>query len=151
MLQQLDTTVSILWKIHPSLSPTSTCYLIVCFYHVTYEFESESTLYNCLNVKELLARSSRHIWRLSDCNGTRTHNHLVRKRTLNHLAKLASLAKWLSVRLRTKWLWVRVPLQSLNPLVILLNVFEIISTVFWYKLTALSEVNNLVERRLTFT
>ena len=48
---------------------------------------------------------------LSDCNGTRTHNHLVRKRTLNPLAKLA---KWLSVRLRTKWLWVRVPLQSLN-------------------------------------
>ena len=26
---------------------------------------------------------------LSDCNGTRTHTHLVRKRTLNHLAKLA--------------------------------------------------------------
>ena len=26
---------------------------------------------------------------LSDCNGNRTHNHLVRKRTLNHLAKLA--------------------------------------------------------------
>ena len=25
---------------------------------------------------------------LSDCNGTRTHNHLVCKRTLNHLAKL---------------------------------------------------------------
>ena len=28
---------------------------------------------------------------LSDCNGTGTHNHLVRKWTLNHLAKLA---KW---------------------------------------------------------
>ena len=67
--------------------------LTVCVYHVTYEFESESTLYSCLNVKELLARSRRHIWRLSDCNGTRTHNHLVRKRTLNHLAQLA---KWLS-------------------------------------------------------
>ena len=26
---------------------------------------------------------------LSDCNGTRTHNHLIRKRTLNYLAKLA--------------------------------------------------------------
>ena len=26
---------------------------------------------------------------ISDYNGTRTHNHLVRKRTLNHLAKLA--------------------------------------------------------------
>ena len=39
---------------------------------------------------------------LSDSNGIRTHNHLVRKRTLKHLVKLASLAKWLSVRLRTK-------------------------------------------------
>ena len=35
---------------------------------------------------------------LSDCNWTRTHNHLVDKRTLNHLAKLAKLAEWLSVR-----------------------------------------------------
>ena len=26
---------------------------------------------------------------IHDCNGTRTHNHLIRKRTLNHLAKLA--------------------------------------------------------------
>ena len=32
------------------------------------------------------------IWSLSDCDGTRTHNHLVREWTLNHLAKLA---KWL--------------------------------------------------------
>ena len=30
---------------------------------------------------------------LSDCNWTRTHNHLVHKRTINDLAKLA---KWLS-------------------------------------------------------
>ena len=52
----------------------------------------------------------------SDCNGTRTHNQLVRKQTLNHLAKLANSVKMigLSVRLRTKWLWLRVPLQSLN-------------------------------------
>ena len=40
---------------------TNSFNLIVCFYHVTYEFESESTLYSCLNVKELLARSRRHI------------------------------------------------------------------------------------------
>ena len=73
-------------------------HLIVCFFHVTYEFESEFTLYSSLNVKELLARSRRHIWRLSDCNGTRTHNHLVRKRTINHLAKLV---KWLSCALST--------------------------------------------------
>ena len=35
--------------------------LVVCFYHVTYAFQSESTLYSCLNVKELLARSRREI------------------------------------------------------------------------------------------
>ena len=77
----------------------------VCSYRVTYAFQSESTLYSCLNVKELFARSRREIWSLSEWNGTQTHNHLVCKRTLNHLAKLA---KWLSVRLGTKWLWVRV-------------------------------------------
>ena len=33
----------------------------VCSCHVMYAFESESTLYSCLNVKELLARSRREI------------------------------------------------------------------------------------------
>ena len=33
----------------------------VCSYHVTYAFQSESTLYSCLNVKELLARNRREI------------------------------------------------------------------------------------------
>ena len=72
--------------------------------HVTYTFQSESTLYNCLNFKELLAQNRREIWRLIDCNWTRTQKHLVRKGTL----------KWLSFRLRTKWFWVRVQLQSLK-------------------------------------
>ena len=67
--------------------------ITVCSYYVTYAFQSESTLCSCLNVKQLLARNRRYIWSLSDWNGTRTHNHFVRKRTLNHL-------------------WVRVPLQS---------------------------------------
>ena len=31
------------------------------FFHVMYVFQSESTLYSCLNVKELLARSRRVI------------------------------------------------------------------------------------------
>ena len=84
----------------------------VCSYHVTYAFQSESKLYSYLNVKELLARSRRVIWSLSDCNWIRSQNHLVRKRTLNHLAKLVSLTKWLSVCLRTKWFWDRVQLQS---------------------------------------
>ena len=62
-------------------------FLIVCSCHVTYAFQSESTLYCCLNIKELLAWSRPQIWRLSDYNWTRTQNHLVRKRTLNHLAR----------------------------------------------------------------
>ena len=65
-------------------------FLTVCSCHVPYAFQSESTLYSCLNVKELLARSRREIWRWSDCNWTRTQN---------------------SVRLRTKWFCLRVQLQ----------------------------------------
>ena len=33
-------------------------FMSVCSDHVTYAFQSESTLYSCLNVKELLARNS---------------------------------------------------------------------------------------------
>ena len=58
--------------------------MTVCSCHVTYTFQSESTLYSCLNVKELLAQSRRKIWSLSDWNWTRTHNHLIHKRTLNY-------------------------------------------------------------------
>ena len=82
--------------------------LTVCYYHFMYAFQSESTLYGYLNVKELLARNRRDIWSLSDSNGIWIYNHLVRKQTLNHLVK------WLSVRLRTKWLWLRIPLLSLK-------------------------------------
>ena len=60
-------------------------HLTVSSYHVTCAFQIESALCSCLSVKELLARNRRDIWSLSDCNVTRTHNHLVRKRTLNHL------------------------------------------------------------------
>ena len=69
-------------------------------------------LYSCLNVKELLSWSRCYIWRLGDCNQTRTHNKLVRKRTLNHLDK--RIFNHLCVRLRTKWLWLQVSLQSLS-------------------------------------
>ena len=65
--------------------------LTVCSHHVTYTFQSESTLYSCLNVKELLAQSKHEIRSLSDCSWTRTH--LVHERTLNHLAKLFSFFK----------------------------------------------------------
>ena len=65
-----------------------------------------------MNLHSVIASASRSslldVWSWSDCNGIRTHNHLVYKQTLIHLV---SLAKWLSVRLRTKWLWVQIPLQ----------------------------------------
>ena len=47
---------------------------------------------------------------LSDCNGTRTHNHLLCKRKLSHLVK---------------WLWIWVPLQSLKTCNILMYIFLI--------------------------
>ena len=56
-----------------------TVHLTVCSDHVTYAFQSESTLYSCLNVKELVAQNRRKIWSLSDCNGTWTHIHLRTK------------------------------------------------------------------------
>ena len=64
----------------------------VCSYHVIYAFQSEFTLYKCLNVNEILPQSKRQFWILNGCNCTRTHNLLVHKQTLNHLAKPA---KWL--------------------------------------------------------
>ena len=63
-------------------------HLTVYSYHVTHAFQSEYTLYSCMNVKELLAQKRPEIQKLSYCNETRTHNQLVRKGTLNHLAKL---------------------------------------------------------------
>ena len=54
-------------------------HLTICSCHVRYVLQSESMLYSCLNMKELLARSWRKIWSLSDCNWTRTQNHLFLK------------------------------------------------------------------------
>ena len=84
----LEFLISFMWLLSPMLTCVSDLpifwifqiwHLIVCSCHVTYAFQSESTLYSCLNVKELLAWNRRKIWSLSDCNCTRIHNHLVRK------------------------------------------------------------------------
>ena len=104
---ELTIKVAIWWK----------NYLTVYSYHVTYAFQSESTLCSCLNVKELVARNRCKIWSLNDRNWTRTHNCLVRK----HLAKLGSsgcgsesscshlknyllIVKWLMPFLMVQWL-----------------------------------------------
>ena len=67
LTQGLDDTTLTAEAKYPINFTQSEEYLTVCSCHVTYAFESESTLYSCLNVKELQARS---------------HNHLVHKRTL---------------------------------------------------------------------
>ena len=86
--------------------------LIVCSY-VMYGFQSKSALYSCLNVKELFAWNRRDNWSLSDSNGIRTYNLLVRKQKLDHLAKLA---KWLMcceyLSLWCIWLYVIIMLST---------------------------------------
>ena len=72
----------------------------VYYYHVTHAFQRESTLYSCLDVKELWLNGWVFVYKLSGCRfkSCCSNNHLVRKRTLNHLAKLA---KWLSCAVST--------------------------------------------------
>ena len=41
------------------------------------------------NTSLAIQNNNNELISLSDCNWTRTHNHLVRKRTLKHLTKLA--------------------------------------------------------------
>ena len=96
----LDNTTTYFVNQHPTISPNWpndwaelweliwTVHFTLCSCHVTYAFHSESTLYSCLNFKELFAQNRHKISSLSDCKWSRTHNHLVCKRTLNHLAKL---------------------------------------------------------------
>ena len=69
------------------------CMLLSCLARV-----SELHFVIFLDVKELLARSRRHIWRLSDSNEIRTYNCLYCKETLNDFAKLS---KWLSCAVST--------------------------------------------------
>ena len=75
-----------------------TVHLGVCPCHVRYTFQTESTFYSCLNVKEILPQSTSKLSRLSDCNWGWTLNHLVLKWTVNHLGKLA---KYMSCVLST--------------------------------------------------
>ena len=49
--------------------------LTVCYYHIT--FQSDFTLYSCLNVKELIAWKKRDFWSSSDRSGIRTHKQFV--------------------------------------------------------------------------
>ena len=91
----------------------------------------------CLNVKELLARSRRHIWlwvritflsiklrmwRLLRAKSSLTFRQTIEYRFTLRLVRNMIITysqihradKWLSFRLRTKWLWVRITVLSDN-------------------------------------
>ena len=78
--------------------------MTVCCYHVKYAFQSESTLYSCLKVKEFLA------WNVTNSVLESSRNSLLTTQ-FNHLP---ILVKWLSIPLWTKWLRVRFQLQLLE-------------------------------------
>ena len=44
-------------------------------------------------LKNLANFTGKYLCWKSDCNGTRTHTHLVFKQTLNHLAKLTKVVE----------------------------------------------------------
>ena len=93
-----------------------------CYYHVTYEFQSESTVYSlpeCQGTPYL--KQAPYLKFLSESNEIGTHIQLVRKWILNQLGKLAfkvSLANWLSAYelsgcgLESRWILNRIPRGS---------------------------------------
>ena len=64
-LVKLVNDLAVLWVL------ICTVHLGVCYYHVTYGFQSKSTLNSCLYVKELLAQNRHDM--ISGSNGIRTH------------------------------------------------------------------------------
>ena len=107
---RLEPTTTFFLNEHSTISPNRPSYWTMlwvlfctvqftqCFYHFKNEFQSESRLHSCLNVKELLAWNRCNIWSLSDSNMTLIHNLLACKWPFNHLAKLV---KWFSCVVRT--------------------------------------------------
>ena len=90
-MQHWNLLSSLLLTMYINNENSNLAIVTVCYYHIMYEFQSESTLYSLPECQGTPARSRCHIWNLSDYNRIRTHNHLVHKWKLNHLAKLANI------------------------------------------------------------
>ena len=86
-----------LWIRHKLQSLNFQILLLILILLATYAFHSQSGLYSCLNVKELVVQSRREIWSLSYWNWLRKDNNLVHKRSLNHWSNGTN---WLSCVLR---------------------------------------------------
>ena len=99
-----------------------TVHFTVCYFYVTHEFQSESTLYSLPECQgtpcrhkagTIFSKQAPYLkfkWQCQDSNP----QPFSRKRTLNHLTKLSFFKKRPLGRLRTKWLWVRILLLSLT-------------------------------------
>ena len=61
-------------------------------------FQSEPTLYTCLNVNEIFAQKKVHVRSLTEINRIWTNSHLFRERTLNHLT---NFGEWLNCAVST--------------------------------------------------
>ena len=76
-----------------------TVHFTLCPYHVNYAFQSESNLNTCLNIKELLARRRREIWRLSGCNWC-IWLYVLIKSCARFKLNLHSILAWMSRNLK---------------------------------------------------
>ena len=76
-LKQNNDHTRIMRKVRFNSFFNSLTFKIVYYYHVTYKFQSESTLKVCLNVKELLAPS--RTASEFESNEIRAHNRTVHK------------------------------------------------------------------------
>ena len=86
------------WMANVDLKDAFFTILVHILYQKYFKFESFNQFYKFLGMQNGHSNAIRvftenfktSLWILSDCNWTRTQNHLVCKRTLNHLAKLAT-------------------------------------------------------------
>ena len=96
-------SLSLMWNILRGLLLS----LTGCYYHVIHTFQSESTFYSCLNLKELLAQNICDISSLSGSNTgfTSTFQSWIVKNTEKTLLDLVSrkLPQWLGLRDRIYW------------------------------------------------
>ena len=90
------------------------CIWLYVSYHATYKFQSESILYSCLIVKELLAQSRHEMIDSYLTWQEHTVKCTIEISTQNTAQSLGQLGQWLGVRLQTKWFGVWVQLQSLK-------------------------------------
>ena len=85
---------------------TCTVHLTGCSYHVTYAFQSESTISSCLNVKELLAQNKHDIWSLSDSIGDSVRDMMITYSQMSHTDKDSQRSSIIGPVLLNGWVFV---------------------------------------------